>query len=160
MPLVYAVALGLTGLTAQRPTWFRGAIWAYTVSFAAFVGAYFTNYSAYSSNGFNPGLIAAIRAASKNQDRIVYVTHSVTFPYIFVLYANEIDPREFQRTVEYFNPHDEFRLVTQFGRFRFVHPPVEEPGPKAFVFRHDELPEWTAGQQRESFGDFVVVSTD
>lgn len=159
IPLVYCTAWGVASLQPRWPRLFRGMIVLYAGSFVAFCWAYFMLYPTLAARAFNPGLVEAVRAASGDSDREVYVTKEVTLPYIFVLYANEIDPREFQASVEYLNPAGEFRLVSRFGRFRFVES-LMGPGPKAYVFRADELPAWAAPHRQENFGDFVVVRTN
>ena len=40
-------------------------------------------------------------------------------PYIYALFAERTDPREFVRTVQYADPTAAFRQVTSFGRYSF-----------------------------------------
>src|SRR5262249_11783184 len=63
-------------------------------------------------------LVPAIRYATQLQGDIC-ITDQVNMPYIFVLFANAMDPHVFQRSVRYRNPGAEFQEVAAFDRYRF-----------------------------------------
>jgi hypothetical protein len=89
------------------------------VSLAGFVGAYFGDYRQAAAGPFFASFGEAIRYASDQTADEVCVTDQVNMPYIFVLFYNKEDPRQFVRTVHYDNPGAEFQSVSSFGRYRF-----------------------------------------
>ena len=136
---------------------FYGVVALYAVSFAAFTWTYFGRYVDDVGPKFFPGLIEAVRAASANPDDRVCVTGQVMFPYIYVLLANQEDPREFLKTRRFLDPEAEFMLVTSFGRYEFGVPQVDRPDIDVFVFYPTDA--WFSPEQFsiEKFGDFDVV---
>jgi hypothetical protein len=84
-----------------------------------FISSYFGRYRQHAAPAFFPSFGEAIRYASTQSKGEICITRRVSAPYIFVLFANEIDPHEFYQTVRYENPGAEFQDVVAFSRYRF-----------------------------------------
>jgi MFS family permease len=110
-----------------------------------FISNYFGPYRERAAPAFFASFGEAIRYASAQTEGEICITSHVSMPYIFVLFANREDPREFYRTVHYDNPGAEFQNVASFSRYRFGFQNCSEAA-RVLVVTHDEE-EGLAGEQ-------------
>lgn len=137
----------------------RGALAAglvvYLACFALFVSAYFTSQREKIALEFFDGLLPALSYVQQQTDHRICVTRQVNMPYVYALFAERTDPREFLRTVEYENPNAPFRFVARFGRYTFGLDRCDYANTAAVVARRGEtLPAGVPIKQRASFGFF------
>ena len=136
-PMVYFLARGLEPLRRHRAVFAALAV-VYAVQFAAFTRVYFTSYQDLIAPQFFATFDRAIASASASTRGTVCIGTDVNMPYVFVLFGEKYDPREFARTVVYLNPGAEFEWVASFGRYVFQldHCPYDRAG--AVVLSPDE----------------------
>lgn len=115
------------------------AIISFGLFFTAFATYYFTSYSEKLSTAFFESFGEAIAYASDKTDGTVYVTPSVNMPYIYVLFYERIDPRDFAASVVYGNPGGAFQQVTSFGRYRFHYEEPQFGEAAAYVYASSEV---------------------
>jgi 4-amino-4-deoxy-L-arabinose transferase-like glycosyltransferase len=157
VPLVYCTGLGLAFFQERVRAVFLGLVAVYTISFAAFGWTYFNSYRVQVARPFHQSLVEAIRSASEGTEGRICITDRIPLPYIYALFANEEDPREFLRTVKYSNPGDEFQRVSSFARYQFGLPGMDQPEIGAIVVFADEAFFSEKVFSLEMFGDFVVA---
>jgi hypothetical protein len=115
------------------------AIISFGLFFASFAAYYFTMYSEKLSMVFFESFGDAVSYASDQTDGTVYVTPSVNMPYIYVLFYERIDPRDFADSVVYGNPGGAFQQVSSFGRYRFQHGEPQFGETAAYVYANSEV---------------------
>lgn len=155
VPLVYCTALAVLYFRDDRQRWgYYGILAAFALGFVAFTWNYFTKYAV--AVGPRAMFTEAIQSASRDPQAQVCVTELIGFSSIYVLWANQEDPREFLRTVEYVNPGGEFQTASSFGRYTFGLPEHDRPEVDVYIafegqgwFTRDEF-------EPEEFGRFVV----
>ena len=85
------------------------------------------------------------------------MTGRVLMPYIHVLFANQIDPREFLETVQYLNPGAEFQLVHSFGRYEFEIKNDPDPRPDVYLLYDEPATFDDQLYKVQQYGAFRVV---
>ncbi|MCA0757452.1 hypothetical protein KP806_20545 [Paenibacillus sp. N4] len=89
------------------------------------------------------------------------MTDQVNMPYIYVLFYERTDPRQFLSTVQYANPGAEFQQVRSFGRYVFEEPRIREGEEAAYIFPNGApLPAAGPGFEIKSFKHCTVVIAD
>ena len=144
LPFVYCAAIGCALLWQHRSIAITLGL-LFGLSAIGFVSNYFGAYRQQAAPAFFASFSEAIRYASAQTKGEICITSHVSGPYIFVLFANREDPREFYRTVRYENPGAEFQNVTSFSRYRFGLHNCSEAA-KVLVVAQDEQ-EGLAGEQ-------------
>jgi 4-amino-4-deoxy-L-arabinose transferase-like glycosyltransferase len=145
IPLIFFCALGVQTAGAGNRVVRNGIISIFIVFFTFFTHTYFTWYPAEASDDFFTGLGPAIEHSVEATDGNICVTDRVNMPYIFALFYEETDPRQFHETVVYENPGAEFQWATHFGRFTFGLHRCNEGPYDAYVLHQDELDEFDNG---------------
>lgn len=107
------------------------------LSWIGFVSSYFGPYREQAAPAFFASFGEAIRYASAQTEGEICITGEVNMPYIFVLFANQEDPRAFYQTVRYENPGAEFQSVVSFSRYRFGMQNCSRSA-KVLLVTHDE----------------------
>jgi 4-amino-4-deoxy-L-arabinose transferase-like glycosyltransferase len=133
LPLIYLVARGLSYLRAQSRLLASAAVVLMLAWFGLFCSAYFHGYTGLIGTAMNESLDEAIHYAAQHAapGETVYVTDRAHFPYVYVLFYQRSDPREFLNSVVYSDPDASFRHAVSFGRYRFsedVDMPLEGGG--------------------------------
>ena len=118
LPFVYCAAMAC-GLLWQHRSIAIMLCLLFGLSGIGFVSSYFGPYREQAAPAFFASFGEAIRYASAQTDGEICITNGVSMPYIFVLFANKEDPRQFYGTVRYENPGAEFQNVASFSRYRF-----------------------------------------
>ena len=120
VPLVYCAVLGVSFFQDRLRIVFYGLVGLYAASFVAFTWTYFTTYPAQVAPKFASSFTEAIVAASQDPHAKVCITSRIELPYIFVLFANKEDPREFLRTARYSNPRRNSNMCRRSGATRLA----------------------------------------
>lgn len=127
LPIIYFCALGIDWLTRKFLHILPYVVLLYATSFGLFTNAYFTTWSARIGPAFFESFGDAVRLADSMESERVYVTKEVNGPYILTLFFTKTDPRDFAKTVSYYNPRAEFRMARSFGRWAFEIPALKDP---------------------------------
>jgi 4-amino-4-deoxy-L-arabinose transferase-like glycosyltransferase len=158
-PTVYLAVAGLMWLHKQIKYSLVVAIGAFTVFFLLFCGQYFTAYAKQISPMFFESFGEAITYASDETEGDIYVTDQVMMPYIYVLFYEKIEPRQFIDTVEYINPGQPFQFVRSFGRYHFGKPELRTDEDAIYIFSNNEaIPDESSGYRTKRFKHYTVVS--
>lgn len=157
LPFIYCVAVALSALWHYRAiTVTVGLVCA--GSLLGFVGNYFGPYRDAAAEPFFASFGESIRHASAQTEGDICVTGRVNMPYIFVLFYNREDPRQFAETVKIDNPGAEFQDVTAFGRYRFGLDRCAETA-WVIVATHDEAARFPADRfLSKRFERFTVLT--
>jgi hypothetical protein len=135
-PLVCCVAIACGLLWRHRSIAIALSL-LFGLSWIGFVSNYFGAYREQAAPAFFASFGEAIRHASAQTDGEICITSDVNMPYIFVLFANQEDPRTFYQTVRYENPGAEFQSVASFSRYRFGMQNCSRSA-KVLLVTHDE----------------------
>ncbi|OBR67779.1 hypothetical protein A7K91_08580 [Paenibacillus oryzae] len=138
-PLLLFASGGIVPLWQRWRLAAMTAIISFGLFFAAFAAYYFTTYSEKLSMVFFESFGDAVSYASDQTDGTVYVTPSVNMPYIYVLFYERIDPRDFADSVVYGNPGGAFQQVSSFGRYRFQHGEPQLGETAAYIYASGEV---------------------
>lgn len=85
-----------------------------------FLDGYFRFLNLKRAQFMGAGFKEVVLEVKKHPDLKVVWARSEEFPYIYILFYNQTNPDDFQKTVEYFDTSPEgFRLVKSFGRYSF-----------------------------------------
>lgn len=127
LPLFVLAALALDRIAASvQPARSGKAILAALMSVAllyntAFVVEYFTRVNdtlaLYFSEGFDRAL--AVADSKRTPAEPVYISERVPLNYLYVLFLNDVDPREFRATADY-DIEDSRYVVRSFGPYHFL----------------------------------------
>jgi len=115
--LIYLAAEGLLFVYRKAKDWFFTVIPVFVIAFCLFTGYYFSIYQTQIASWFFDGFGEAIQMAADETEGTVYLTEHVNGPYVYALFYEKVDPKEFIETVDYMNPNDSVRFVNSFGRF-------------------------------------------
>jgi len=158
-PLILLAAAGLLALWNFRERAGKAAVAVFAVYFAMFASYYFTDFPRKIGPSFHESLGEAIRSASAAADGGVAVTASANMPYIYVLFYERTDPREFLSSVRYADPDAPFRQVLSFGKYRFDRLDGQLPGSgEAYVYWNgDRVPAVPEGYEIRRFKHYSVI---
>lgn len=158
-PIVLLAAFGLYALSKRYRLAAAVSAVAFVVYFGLFSSYYYTDYGGKIGPMFYESFDKAVVYASDATDGTVYVTDQVNMPYIYVLFYERIDPKEYQSTVEYRNPGGAFQQVQSFGRYVFGQPAPQPGKHAAYIVRNgDPMLANTDGFEVRSFKHFSVLS--
>ncbi len=158
MGLVVAAGIGLGMLDAKVKGAFIAGTVALLAMFGFFTRDYFTTQRDKLAPEFLDGLLPALQHAQSASatDGLICVSGKVNMPYIYALFTEETDPREFNRTVKYVDATAPFREVTSFGQYTFGLERCNFASAQTVVARNDEgLPEGIRAE-KTSFSGFDV----
>jgi hypothetical protein len=131
------------------------------VLFGFFVRDYFTTQREKLAVEFSDGLLSALQYARTNtrpSDGIC-ITAQVNMPYIYALFSDHGDPREYLNSVQYAAAAAPFRQVVGYGRYTFGLDRCDMQRVRLIVARTDEkIPEQFT--EKKSFSSFRVYSVN
>ncbi|MGO4345599.1 glycosyltransferase family 39 protein [Paenibacillus sp. MCAF9] len=158
-PTVYLAAAGLMWLHKRIKYSFPIVIAAFSIFFVFFCANYFTTYAKQISPLFYESFGEAVQYASDETEGNIYVTDQVMMPYIYVLFYEKMDPKQFMSTVDYINPGEPFQFVRAFGRYHFGQPELRPNEEAAYIFKNsDPIPGEDSGYKIKRFKHYTVVS--
>ncbi len=110
-----------------------------SVIFLFWLDGYFNFLNVKRAQFMGAGFKQAAEYVKKFPNFHVIWTKAQDFPYIYVLFYNKIDPREFQKDVTYFPRTPEgFMLVKSFGRFSFPSN-LNDPSKSEPIFKNNTI---------------------
>jgi hypothetical protein len=129
------------------------------IAFGLFMRDYLGNkYRTQADAAFFPGLIPALEYAEQVKNVPICVTDHVNMPYIYVLFTDHLDPKDYLNTIQYTDPHTPFRPVASLGRYTFGLsncPPVAAG--TIYILNPQETQDLSGDLQKKTFGDYVVA---
>ncbi len=144
--LIFFCALGVQTIAWGNRFARDGILSVFLVLFSFFSHSYFTQYRAEASDDFFTGLGPAITHVTNSTNGDLCITDRVNMPYVFALFYDKTDPRQFNETVVYENPGAEFQWANQFGRFTFGLHRCNDRSYGGYVIHLDELDGFTDGR--------------
>jgi hypothetical protein len=78
-----------------------------------------SRYAQLADEPFYSGFVEAMRRTVEYPAAPVCVTNEINQPFVYTLWADPGDPREFLSRVEYFPTQSNFRFVKKFGRYTY-----------------------------------------
>ncbi|WP_340021183.1 glycosyltransferase family 39 protein [Paenibacillus sp. FSL K6-1096] len=138
-PLMMLVSTGFVWII-RKMKW-AGILSAavFGVMFIMFTNSYFREFPERIAPAFYDSFGEAVQYASEHSSGEVYLTNQVNMPYIYVLFYEQVNPHDFQKSVVYANPGEAFQRVSSFGRYRFEDVGTVPAG-AAFVYANDAAP--------------------
>jgi hypothetical protein len=117
-------------------------------------------YQETASTAFYPGLIPALEFARARGDNPICVTDHVNMPYIFVLFADRLNPENYLRTMRYTDDAAVgIRQVTELERYTFGAENCPADPHMIYVLARDEEPPPTRRQKPHyEFGAYHVYT--
>jgi len=120
IPILFMMA-ALLDFLFQR---FKLAAWAAVAGYLGlavlFARVYLGGrYSEMASEAFLEGFVPALQSASRYPDAPVCVTDQAEVSYVYILWVEPDDPRNYLSTIEYFSPNAQFRKARIFDRYTF-----------------------------------------
>lgn len=162
IPLIFFSALGMEFMSQAKYVG-HVLIVVYTALFIGFLNAYFGYFAISVDTKFATGLIEAIQYASTETDGTICVTNNPgnaqsVISNMAVLYGTKFDPREFNKTVDFFREDALYREARSFGRYVFGINSCTARNPDMYVEHKDEITSLNqVGDVQKAFGDFRVV---
>ena len=121
IPLVFYTSFGIYSIT-RNDDWIKQVLFLYyIVSFFIFEITYFnTNFT--KTYTFINGVENVIKYTKTLNKKEIFFEYSFKEPYIYILFYNRENPKEFVNTVKYKNNHKDFNSVKEFGKYKFYLP--------------------------------------
>ena len=163
IPLLFCLAAVLKWIAEHSRIGLGLAVCSLLVAFTLFTRDYHgPAYRSVADREYSAGLLPAIDFASQPADHPVCVTKSVNMPYIYVLFSQRLNPRDYLPGLKYANPHGAFRQVRQLDRYSFGLNTC--PGDARVVYVLSATGEMPPANDitynQATFGEFVVYSPD
>jgi hypothetical protein len=119
MNLVVCAGLAVSVVDARVRGTLLVTLTTLLVLFGIFTRDYFTVHRDKLAVQFFDGLLPALQYAQSHASATdnICLTEQVQEPYIYALFSERTDPREYLRRVQYTDPTSSFRHVTAFGRY-------------------------------------------
>ncbi|WP_188537607.1 phospholipid carrier-dependent glycosyltransferase [Paenibacillus segetis] len=158
-PLILLIVSGLMWLFRKEKVVGVISVIVFGIFFVMFTTVYFRDYPKQIGPAFFESIGEAIQYASTESDGKIYVTNRVNMPYIYVLFYERINPKDFINTVNYTNPGGAFQQVSSFGRYVFGNPDLV-PGEQAsyIYWNGDPIPMEEEGMSIKRFANYTVVT--
>lgn len=129
LPIIYYIILGLSVILEL----YKDKKWILLVT-AIIIGASFigfaTNYfsTKYTGAEFVDGIQDTIKYIDSLENKKIYMEYNFKEPYIYILFYNKKNPKDFYSTVEYFEDVKikEFENVKHFDKYYFYIPEIVE----------------------------------
>ncbi|WP_099469187.1 ArnT family glycosyltransferase [Konateibacter massiliensis] len=133
------------------------AIFAYAMSFIAFLSFYFYQYNNYIQEPFQYGVTEAVQATSEKSGSTIYVQPDIF--YSTVLFASELPVTEYLKTVVYDPNLPEDFTPLSFDRFVFGYDVNELDEDCIYIINNDKINIFTEnGFTIETYGNYSVAS--
>jgi 4-amino-4-deoxy-L-arabinose transferase-like glycosyltransferase len=161
IPLIFCVAAALAWVGQRSKVAAGAAVILLLGAFVLFTRDYHgPQYASAADREFSQGLLPAISFASQSPGQPVCVTKSVNMPYIYVLFSQRLDPRQYLPTLKYANPHGAFRQVTSLDRYSFGLDNCAQDSRTVYVLSRagESPPASSATYPTAAFGEFTVFS--
>jgi 4-amino-4-deoxy-L-arabinose transferase-like glycosyltransferase len=108
-----------------------------------FTGSYFSVYGQQAGYKFQEGFSASLHRAQQHAKpgELIFVTQAIPLNYIYVLFFQPVNPREFHQRADY-RIENGIYVVDQLDRFYFNRDALAKASPQSFVYlqRADEKP--------------------
>jgi 4-amino-4-deoxy-L-arabinose transferase-like glycosyltransferase len=113
-------------------------------------------YAEMASEAYLDGFVPALQSAVQDRKSPICVTDHVVQPYVYALWAEPGDPREYVPTLVYSNPNTQFRTVAKITRFTFGIQRCEKTADTIYVLWDEMPPADKTNYREEVFARFHV----
>ena len=121
VPVIFYTIIGIYEIVSTFK-WAKSVLFLlYLVSFIIFEITYF-NTDTTKTYTFSNGIQNVIQYTKNVKADSIYFEYSFKEPYIYILFFNQGDTREFIKTVKHKNNIKTFNSVTEFGKYKFYLP--------------------------------------
>ncbi len=158
IPLILCVAVCLVWLNTQVKYALSVSIGILMLGFVFFSFSYHgPEYRQQIDFKFHVGLLPTLAFARQVGNGPICMTDQINMPYIFALFAEQLNPASFLSTVVYADPQAPLREVLSFGRYTFGIKSCTSTPPPIYVAASGETPSHLGNKYKyEFFGDYAV----
>jgi hypothetical protein len=157
IPLLFCIAAVLGWIAEHSKIGLVLAVCTGLTAFVLFTRDYHgKEYRTVANREFAAGLLQAIDFAAQQGDGPICVTKNVHQPYIFVLFARQMNPFDYLPTIKYANPHGIFRQVLRLDRYRFGPNQCTDEARAVYILSGETPPQSSIVYIPQRFGDFTV----
>jgi hypothetical protein len=157
IPLLFMMAAAVEILFRRLRIMAWAALAGYLVMAFLFAQTYLGGrYKEMAAGPFYDGLIPALQSAIRYPDAPICVTDDMEMPYVYALWVDPGDPREYLPTIEYADSAAQFRKVTRMGRFAFGLQNCSPAPDSIYVLKSETPPAQTFGYRTETYQQFHV----
>lgn len=163
VPLMVALTLGVMSLRRIKAL-FGAAVLVYVVSFLCFSKTYFTEYNKMLAQNysfsFSYGLKEALSEAEAIHDKEgadVYLLEEL-YAYSKVLFFNQVNPKAYQRTVQWYEYPNAFVQAKSFLYYHFVWAADYEHLERGKIYiAHKDKKAYFASVPYQEYGNYIVA---
>ncbi|GAB4549506.1 MAG: hypothetical protein Fur002_26660 [Anaerolineales bacterium] len=160
-PILFLIAFFIFELNARIKYALPAALAALSIAFVFFLLAYHgAEYRKRAAAAFNEGILPAIEYAREKSPATICFTESTYSLYIYVLFSEKMNPKEYVQSLEWISPADPAdpaRTPRSMGRYRFTLSPCAQDPQAAYILLQKETPpNSNIGYKSKSFGKFQV----
>ncbi len=138
IPITFCVAYFWDWIATQRRIFLLPGGLLYLGAFAWFCVSYFSpSYQAKVDHDFNRGLLDAIRSTETSATPVCF-SDNINTAYMYVLYLNKPDPKDFLRTIGKINSGNPFRDGHPLRRYQFGFNRCDNPSQSILIHRNTE----------------------
>lgn len=113
-------------------------------------------YSEMAGEAFIEGIVPALQSVSRYPDVPVCVTDQAGVSYVYMLWVEPDDPRNYLSTIEYVDPGAQFRIAGKFGRFTFGINNCSPSENAIYVLKSETPPDGNVEYRIETYATFHV----
>lgn len=158
-PLIYYAVVGIYNFVKNSKILFKTIVIAYLIQFIVFSIMYFSREDF--GYIFTKNVEEVIKYVEKLDVDEVYFDYSCKEPYIYFLYYTKYNPKEFLKTVEYFNDEKlgTFDEIKGFGKYNFYMPEeIYFNKSVAYIYKKTDGVRIDAGNNKiKEFKEYVII---
>jgi 4-amino-4-deoxy-L-arabinose transferase-like glycosyltransferase len=161
IPLIFCLAAVLKWIAEHSKIGLWVAVCIFLAAFVLFTRDYHgPAYRSVANREYSAGLLPAIDFASQPGDHPVCITKSINMPYIYVLFSQRLNPKDYLPGIKYVNPRGAFRQVRQLDRYSFGlnNCPGDDKVVYVLSAAGEMPPHSNVTYSQATFGEFVVYS--
>lgn len=139
IPIIYYTIIGIYIIINIDKSYIIPIAIIYAIFFMLFLANYekenFDIYGTFEGNIEDP-----IKYVKNIENKEIYITNQIKEPYIYVLFYNQYNPKDYIDTVEYYNKGEEFEQVKSFGKYHFEPiKSIENPKDNIYIINKEDI---------------------
>lgn len=163
VPLMVALTLGIVSFRRIKFL-FEVVIVLYLVSFGCFVRTYFTDYNKMLAQNYSFSFSYGLKEALKEAEDMhlkegadIYLLEEL-YAYSKVLFFNKINPKAYQRTVQWYDYPNAFVQAKEFLYYHFVWTADYEHLERGKIYiAHKDKKSYFVGMPYQEYGNYIVA---
>ena len=157
IPILFMMAAGLEFLFQKVKIVAWAGVAGYIGLAILFARVYLGGrYSEMAGDAFIEGIVPALQSVSRYPDAPVCVTDQAGVSYVYMLWVEPDDPRNYLSAIEYLDPDAQFRIARKFGRFTFGIRNCAPSGNAIYILKTETPPAGTVEYRIETYASFTV----